>query len=91
MTFTATITSQGQITIPAKIRKKMGLKKRQRVIFTLKNKYVILEPEPDIMEFSGALHNYAIKNKSPDEIIKLEEEAVGEAVAEHYKKKLNNV
>ncbi len=87
MTFTATITSQGQITIPAKIRKGMGFKKRQRVIFTLKNNYVVLEPEPDIMQLSGSLNNYAIKNKSIDEVIKIEEEAIGDAVVEHYKKK----
>ena len=87
MTFTATITSQGQITIPAKIRKSIGLKKRQRVILTLKNNYVILEPEPDMMELSGSLNNYAIKNKSIDEVIKIEEEAIEEAVVERYKKK----
>jgi len=87
MTFTATITSQGQITIPAKIRKWIGLKKRQRVILTLKNNYVVLQPEPDIMELSGSLNNYAIKNKSIDEIIKIEEKAIGDAVVERYKKK----
>jgi AbrB family looped-hinge helix DNA binding protein len=87
MTFTATITSQGQITIPAKIRKWIGLKKRQRVILTLKNNYVVLQPEPDIMELSGSLNNYAIKNKSIDEIIKIEEKAIEDAIVERYKKK----
>jgi AbrB family looped-hinge helix DNA binding protein len=91
MTFTATVTSQGQITIPVKIRRELGFKKLQKVILTLKNDHVILESEPDIMQLSGSLNDHAIKNKSIDEIIKIEEDAVGEAVAEQYRKKMKKI
>jgi len=34
MTYTATVTSQGQVTIPAQFRKKYGLRKNSQVSFT---------------------------------------------------------
>ena len=53
MIYSATVTSQGQITIPAPVRKALGITKSKRVNFTLENKKAILEPEPDIMDFYG--------------------------------------
>lgn len=91
MTFTATVTTQGQITIPAKIRRELGFKKIQKIILTLKSDHVILEPEPDMMQLSGVLHDRAIKNKSIDEIIRIEEDAVAEAVVEQYRKKMKKM
>ncbi len=91
MIYTATVTSQGQITIPAKIRKGLGLEKLQKVILTLKKNYVVLEPEPDIMKLSGSLNQYALKDKSIEEIIKIEEKAGAEAVVESYQKKMKKI
>ena len=87
MIFTATVTSQGQITIPVEIRRKLNLDKNRKIILKLENNTVFIESEPDIMELSGSLSDRAIKNKSIDEIIKIEEDAVAEAVAEQYRKK----
>lgn len=88
MIYTATVTSQGQITIPAKIRRGLGLEKLQKVVLTLKKNYVVLEPEPNIMKLSGSLHQYALKHKSIEETIEIEEAAAAEAVAESYRKKM---
>jgi AbrB family looped-hinge helix DNA binding protein len=40
----ATITTKGQVTIPAEIRKALGLKPRDKVVFTLNQGEVKLEP-----------------------------------------------
>ena len=50
-----------------------------------------MESEPDIMQLSGSLSSRAIKNKSIDETIRLEEDAVGEAVVEQYRKKMKKM
>jgi antitoxin PrlF len=45
--FIATITSKGQVTIPAKIRKQLGLAARDKIIFRLgKGNRVEIEPLP---------------------------------------------
>lgn len=43
----ATVTVKGQVIIPAKIRRKLGIKKGTRVTFTEKNGEVILRPVSD--------------------------------------------
>lgn len=91
MTYTATVTSQGQITIPVEIRRKLKLDKNRKIVLKLENNTIFMESEPDIMQLSGALSDRAIKNKSIDEIIKIEEDAVGEAVAEQYRKKMKKM
>jgi AbrB family looped-hinge helix DNA binding protein len=85
-----TITSQGQVTIPAKMRRNMGFKTNKAVVEETKEG-VLIKPQPNIMDLAGALHKYAIKNKSIDEIIELEEQAWGDAVAEKYKKSLSKL
>lgn len=91
MTFTATVTSQGQITIPVEIRRKLKLDKNRKIVLKLEENTIFMEAEPDIMQLSGALSDRAIKNKSIDEIIRIEEDAVGEAVAEQYRKKMKKI
>lgn len=91
MTYTATVTSQGQITIPVEIRRKLKLDKNRKIVLKLENNTIFMESEPDIMQLSGSLSGHAIKNKSIDEIIRIEEDAVGEAVAEQYRKKMKKM
>lgn len=91
MTFSATVTSQGQITIPVEIRRKLKLDKNRRIVLKLENNTIFMESEPDIMLLSGSLSDRAIKNKSIDEIIRIEKDAVGEAVAEQYRKKMKKM
>lgn len=81
-----TITSQGQVTIPAKMRRNMGFKTNKAVVEETKEG-VLIKPQPNIMDLAGVFHDRAFKNKSIDEIIEIEERAMGEAVAENYRKK----
>lgn len=54
MTYTATVTKQGQISIPAKIRRKYGINKNSLVILDdRESEGVFLKPVPDIMSLAG--------------------------------------
>ena len=81
------ITSQGQISIPARMRKQLSLDEVRKATVSVEGKKIIVEPIPDLLSLRGSLHHKAIKNKSIDEIIKLEKEAVGNAIAENYRRK----
>lgn len=90
MIYSATVTSQGQITIPAQIRKKLFNKTKSANITVEKNR-VIIEPVPDLLSLSGSLHKYALKGKTIDEIMRLEEEAAAQAVTDSYRKKMKRM
>ena len=82
------ITSQGQITIPARIRKLLGLNKYPKATVRAENKKIIIEPIPNILTMGGLLKKKAIKGKSIDKIIKLEEKTASKAISEkHLRKK----
>ena len=51
----ASITSQGQVSIPAKLRKKLELDKRKKVFITEEKGKIIMEPVKDILELGGSL------------------------------------
>ncbi len=55
MTYTVAITSQGQISIPAPLRKKMGLAKSGRALVTEKEGKLVIEPIKDLLELKGTL------------------------------------
>ncbi|MEM3846351.1 MAG: AbrB/MazE/SpoVT family DNA-binding domain-containing protein [Candidatus Parvarchaeota archaeon] len=75
---TAKITIKGQITIPAKYRKKLNV----RVVkVTMENNEIILKP---IKELGGILNKYAFKDTPINEIMNLEKEAFIDAVKEKY-------
>jgi len=78
------ITSQGQITIPASIRRSLGLNKYPKATVYLKNKKIIIEPIPDILTMGGLLKRKAIKGKSIDKTIKLEEKVISETISKKY-------
>lgn len=87
MNYLVSITSQGQISIPAEIRRSLGLTKYKKAFVKQEGTRVVVEPVSDFMALEGSLHHKAIKGKSIEEIIKLEEEAIGKAIVERYKKK----
>lgn len=91
MTYTATVTSQGQITIPVEIRRKLKLDKNRKIVLKLENNTIFMKSEPDIFALEGIFKSRALKNKSIDEIIKIEEDAVGEAIAERYRRKMKKM
>ncbi|MBI2431019.1 MAG: AbrB/MazE/SpoVT family DNA-binding domain-containing protein [Candidatus Levybacteria bacterium] len=86
MVYTVTITSQGQISIPAVLRRELGLDKSKRAIVSVEDKKIVIEPVKDFLELGGSLHHKAIKGKTIDEIIRLEEEAVAKGFVDEYKK-----
>lgn len=54
MTYTVTITSQGQISIPAKIRRKFGFDKTGKALVYVEDKKIIIEPTRNFLELEGA-------------------------------------
>ena len=64
----AKITSKGQITIPAKFRKKLST---NFVEVYMEGDKIVLKP---VRKLAGALSRYAFKGKSMDEIMKKEKE-----------------
>jgi len=86
MTYTVSITSQGQISIPIQLRRKLGLEKNRTALVTEQNGKLLIEPVKDLLELGGSLHHKAIKNKSIDQIMKEEEKAIEEGFLERYKR-----
>lgn len=78
------ITSQGQITIPASIRRLLGLDKYPKASIRAEGKKIIIEPVPNILSLGGLLKDKSIKEKSIDEVIRLEKEAVSKAFSKKY-------
>jgi len=70
------ITSQGQITIPATMQQQLGLRQFKKALVRIENKKIIVEPLPDFINLAGALAKKAIKKKKIDELIKTEEEII---------------
>ncbi len=53
MTYTVSITSQGQISIPAKFRRELGLDKKRKALVSMKEDQIIVEPVEDILDLKG--------------------------------------
>lgn len=78
-----TLTQKGQVTIPVKIRARLGLKPRDKVRFELEGKVVKLKPAPSrIARYFGAV---SIPPRSLD--WRAEREAFEEGVAKDAEKK----
>lgn len=77
MKHTTTVTQKGQATIPAIIRKKLGLKPNSKIIFEMKNENeASFKRVTDFFTFQGS-----IKTTKPFDI-----EAMEKSVGEHLKK-----
>ena len=76
----STITSKGQVTIPVFIRRKLSLKKGERLSFSLEGGQVKITPIPSFLSLRGS-----IKSTKPFDIKKMREAAVKEAVKRHVK------
>lgn len=86
MTYTVSITSQGQISIPAALRRKLGLDKMSQAQVSEKNGSLIIEPIPDLLTLKGSLKT----NKKPLSNKELHE-IVGQAMADEYAKSLKRM
>lgn len=57
-----TLTQRGQVTVPAEIRKLLGLKPRDKVAFTVENGEVRIKP----VEFTVEFAYRSVKRRHPD-------------------------
>lgn len=80
------ITSQGQITIPAFMRRSLNLDEYNKASVKKENNKIIIEPIPDFLDLGGSLKSKA-QNKPIDQIIQKEEQAVGKAIKNRYSSK----
>ena len=83
MAYTVSITSQGQISIPARFRREMGLYKGGKVLLSKESGKLILEPVADFLSLRGSLKS----NKKPLSNRELDE-FVARVVTEEYAQKL---
>ena len=83
MTYVLSVTSQGQISIPAKLRRKYGINMNSKVILSEELDKLTLEPVADFLSLKGSLKS----DKKPLSNMELEE-VVAEGVAEEYARKL---
>ena len=70
-----TVTLKGQVTIPQRIRDKLGISPSDKVIFEEKGNQVIVKKAPDIKKYEAFLS----KASSPED----ERKAMTEAVIKH--------
>jgi antitoxin PrlF len=76
---TSTVTTKGQVTIPSKLRKALGLSPGKKVAFRLEDGKITLEPlKDDITAAFGLLKSR--RGVSVDEM----DEAIVQAVAERF-------
>lgn len=86
MPYLISITSQGQISIPADIRRSLGLNRYKKAFIKQEGAKVVMEPVADILSFAGALKDKAIKGKNIDQIIRLEKRAWEQEAIKRYQK-----
>ena len=78
---TATVSSKGQITLPAAARRKLKIKPRSRVEVEVRENEIVIRPTKSLRELYGIFHE-AAKGKTEDwETVRtLTERAVAEEV-----------
>ena len=93
---TATMSTKGQVIIPARLRKKYGLKKGKKVVFMEEQGYIKVLPPTDLRSLCGswpdldvdAFTKGIIEDRERDaEIEKERERLIEEAVKKNSKKK----
>ncbi|GAB4218775.1 MAG: hypothetical protein Fur009_1600 [Candidatus Microgenomates bacterium] len=70
------ITSQGQITLPASIRRFLSLDKFKKALVKVDKSKIVVEPLTDFINLAGLLKTKALKNKNIGKTIVLEEKII---------------
>ncbi|MBU4016056.1 AbrB/MazE/SpoVT family DNA-binding domain-containing protein [Patescibacteria group bacterium] len=83
MQFITSVTQKGQATIPAVIRRKLGIKTNSKIVFEVNNNEVSIKPVVDFFSLKGS-----IKSSKPFDIDAMEK-AVTDAILVKYVKKSN--
>ena len=74
----STVSSKGQITLPAKARREVGLRPHDRVMIEVEDDLIIVRPIRDFMELAGFLGEARHPSQEREDMI--------HAVAEHAEK-----
>jgi antitoxin PrlF len=82
--YTSTITQRGQVTLPAEVRRELGVKPRDRVEFTIDDGKVTVRP----VEFTATTARRSIKPLSPRIDIEEQIRIAKEERAEQFARKL---
>jgi AbrB family looped-hinge helix DNA binding protein len=71
MLLTSTVTSKGQVTLPVKVRKNLGLETGDIVIFDFESDHMILRKARNIETYFNTLPplNFSFKEKLEEEIV----------------------
>jgi len=95
MTHTTTITSKGQMTLPAPFRKKLGLKPGEQVLVELRGKEVVIQKNnwlENLRRIQNENKTYmkkkGIKPLTDEELDNAIDDAAKEAAIERYKRSL---
>jgi AbrB family looped-hinge helix DNA binding protein len=81
------VSDKGQVTLPAEIRRKLGIKSGSRMEVDVRDDNVILKPEGSVMDAYGALHEYAKGDAEDWEAVRSQmEKSVGEEVTDAGKR-----
>ena len=83
MTYTVSITSQGQLTIPKPIRNKLSLNRPQKVFIEDHDDKIVIRTAPDFMSLMGS-----IKPRKKPEDWKAVDEAIADAWIEDEKQNI---
>lgn len=80
----STVTQKGQVTIPASIRKRLGILAKEKVAFIEKDNSIVIKPAPNFYSLKGSVKN---KKKYED---KKADKAIAKFIAAEYATEINN-
>ena len=81
------VSDKGQVTLPAQVRRQLGIKSKSRLEVEVRDDSVILKPQGSVMDAYGALHEYAKGDAADWEKVRSEmERSVAEEVADAGKR-----
>ena len=87
MTYFGSFTSQGQISIPAKLRRELNID-RKKVEIRRQDNGLFIEPIVDVLSQKGSLKHKAKKGMNINHIIKMEKKAWEQDAASRYAKSI---
>ena len=86
MTYLVSITSQGQISIPAALRRLLNLDEYPKAYVSVQDNKLIVEPVTDVLSSQGVFSAYARKSKGIDDTLKYEQAASRKHVLKKFSK-----
>ena len=61
----AIVSSKGQVTLPAAMRAKLGIKAGSHIHFELRGNELVIKPEPPMSTYYGMLKGYELGDTEP--------------------------